>query len=246
MNTQEFKEIMEAHQLYLQNKYKGKRAEFDGMDLRDVDFQYLSRIFEYQPFREVSMCNTILTYMRLDGVNFTGVDLRGADLRFSSMRDASLKLANLRNAYLQGADFTNTDFRHSDLRDTAMRDTKMPGYPLLNNAEGTEMLCPQEGSFIAYKKLRGSLIAKLLIPEGAKRSNSTSKKCRASEAIVMSITSKYDLTNTFSSGVSTHDIEFTYQVGQVVTPIEPFDENRWNECASGIHFFIDRNDAVNY
>lgn len=37
-----------------------------------------------------------------------------------------------------------------------------------------------------------------------------------------------------------------YTVGNVVKPTNPFDENRFLECASGIYFFYDRDDAVAY
>lgn len=30
------------------------------------------------------------------------------------------------------------------------------------------------------------------------------------------------------------------------TEVADFDENRWNECAPGIHFFITRDEAVRY
>lgn len=35
-------------------------------------------------------------------------------------------------------------------------------------------------------------------------------------------------------------------VGETVTPTEPFDDDRLKDCASGIHFFITRQEAVNY
>ena len=44
---------------------------------------------------------------------------------------------------------------------------------------------------------------------------------------------------------SSYDFKFVYTVGAIVE--EPnFDENRWNECAPGIHFFINRQEAVEY
>jgi hypothetical protein len=44
---------------------------------------------------------------------------------------------------------------------------------------------------------------------------------------------------------SDYDNNFIYKVGEIVE--EPnFDENRWEECAPGIHFFITRQEAVNY
>ena len=104
--------------------------------------------------------------------------------------------------------------------------------------------CPEEGSYIAYKKCQEDRIVKLLIPEDAKRSSATTRKCRASKAKVLSITN-IDGTENFEKAVSYYDYNFIYQVGEIVE-IEDFDEDRWNECGAGIHHFITRNEAVNY
>ena len=45
---------------------------------------------------------------------------------------------------------------------------------------------------------------------------------------------------------SGHERDFEYKVGETVTPRHPFDEDRWNECSSGIYFFIDREMAKRY
>lgn len=37
----------------------------------------------------------------------------------------------------------------------------------------------------------------------------------------------------------------TYRVGEMVYP-DAFDENRWNECSNGIHFFTNKQYAINY
>ena len=104
--------------------------------------------------------------------------------------------------------------------------------------------CPDEGSFIGFKKLRDGKIAKLLIPEHAKRSSATTLKCRASEAVVLAI---YDTEgNQVDSGGSIYDKSFTYKVGETVKPTQPFDNDRWNECGSGIHFFMSRAVAEQY
>ena len=44
---------------------------------------------------------------------------------------------------------------------------------------------------------------------------------------------------------SDHDQHFVYTVGATVE-VPDFDDNRWSECAPGIHFFIDRRAAVEY
>ena len=49
----------------------------------------------------------------------------------------------------------------------------------------------------------------------------------------------------YQEAVSNYDNSFAYNVGEVVT-VENFDENRWEECSAGIHFFITREEAVRY
>lgn len=39
---------------------------------------------------------------------------------------------------------------------------------------------------------------------------------------------------------------FKYEKGKMVQPEEPFCENRFNECESGIHFFMTFNEAMRY
>lgn len=46
--------------------------------------------------------------------------------------------------------------------------------------------------------------------------------------------------------LSIHDRSFAYANGMTVEPEKPFDENRWKECASGIHFYITRIEAVHH
>ena len=36
-----------------------------------------------------------------------------------------------------------------------------------------------------------------------------------------------------------------YVKGEMVYP-DSFDEDRWNECSHGIHFFVNKQDAINY
>ena len=45
--------------------------------------------------------------------------------------------------------------------------------------------------------------------------------------------------------ISSHDGVTVYRAGERVTP-DSFDENWQEECASGIHFFITKEEAENY
>ena len=105
--------------------------------------------------------------------------------------------------------------------------------------------CPEKGSFIGFKKVRDNYIVELEIPADALRSSASSRKCRCSHAKVISFTkldgSPADVGVVFSK----YDAEFAYRIGEIVK-VDNFDTNRWNECAPGIHFFITRQEAVDY
>lgn len=114
----------------------------------------------------------------------------------------------------------------------------------LREAKGTYMACPTDGSFIGWKKASGYIV-KLQIPEDARRSSAGGEKCRCDKAFVIEI-QNFDGTNADIETVcSDHDENFVYAVGATVE-VSDFDDDRWNECAPGIHFFIDRRAAVEY
>ncbi len=146
----------------------------------------------------------------------------GADLRDANLRDADLHDADLYGANLRGA-------KNSEL-------------------VAAKTLIVPEGSIIGWKKCRDGKIVKLLIPETAKRHNATGRKCRAEFAEVLKIYpagKKRALAKT-EVAYSQHDYSFVYKVGETVKPTTEFDENRWDECSSGIHFFITREEAEAY
>lgn len=116
----------------------------------------------------------------------------------------------------------------------------------LREAKNLQILiaCPEEGSFIAFKKAN-NYIVKLLVPEDAKRCSATSRKCRCNKAVVLSITNCDGSETTITSVCSSYDSSFVYTIGEVVE-VTDFKEDRFIECAPGIHFFITRQEAVNY
>ena len=156
---------------------------------------------------------------------------------------ADLRDADLRDADLRGANLSCADLRCADLRGANLRGAKnIPYIPLV---------CPEKGSFIGWKKAVGIIdnhelyvIVKLEIPETAKRSSATSRKCRCSEAKVLEF---YNLDGSVFDGkvISKYNPEFEYRTGEMIYP-DSFDEDRWNECSNGIHFFMNRQEAINY
>ena len=166
--------------------------------------------------------------------NGVRANLAGADLSYTNLSNTDLTGAVLSHADLTGANLTGADLSGANLKEVYADET----------TAFFHLQCPEEGSYIAYKKCQEDRIVKLLIPEDAKRSSATTRKCRASKAKVLSITN-IDGTENFDIAVSYYDCNFIYQVGEIVE-VKDFNEDRWNECGAGIHHFIKRNEAVNY
>ena len=177
-----------------------------------------------------------LSGANLSGANLRGADLSGANLSGANLRGADLRSAYLRYAYLRGADFSGADFSGADLRGADLRSAK--------NIPFIPMACPDTGAFIGYKKASGYIL-KIEILQDARRSSSNSRKCRCDKAKVLEIQNLYGDIANVKEVKSDYDKNFIYRLGEIVE--EPnFCEDRWNECAEGIHFFINRQEAVEY
>ena len=84
----------------------------------------------------------------------------------------------------------------------------------------------------------------MLILEDAKRSSATSSKCRTNKVKVLDI-ENIKTRNKVKEINSDYDNNFIYRVGEIVY-VDNFNEYRWEECTSGIHFFMNKEDAINY
>ena len=140
--------------------------------------------------------------------------------------EANLCGANLYEANLYGADLHGADLHKA-------KNLICP------------ITCPEEGSFIGFKKVRNDCIVKLEIPEDALRCSATGRKCGCSKAKVLSITNIDGMEANVTEAFSKYDSSFVYRVGEIVS-VDNFEPNRWKECAPGIHFFITRQEAVDY
>ena len=162
-----------------------------------------------------------LTGAYLTRANLTGANLTGADLT-----RADLTRANLTGAYLTGANLTGANLTGA------------------KNNPYIPMACPDSGAFTAWKKAGGKIV-KLLIPEDARRSSATGRKCRCDKAVVIAIENLDGTAPGIVSVASNRDRNFIYTVGETVS-VPDFCEDRFQECAAGIHFFINRQEAVEY
>ena len=233
-------------------------------DLKDADLSgaYLSGAY----LKDADLRGADLKDADLRGADLSGADLSGADLRGAYLKDADLsgaylsgaylKDADLRDADLRGADLSGADLRGADLKDADLKDADLSGADLKDAKEVPfiPFACPSDGAFIAWKKIKFSnikgnhnsedLLIKLLIPEDARRCSSTSSKCRCDKAMVLDIMT-LDESKHLKAVTNTNYKECRYEVGKEVIP-DSFDENRFNECSNGIHFFINKQEAINY
>lgn len=201
--------------------------------------------------------------------NFINVVMRFCSLceaRLSHSYFKSLEIghSSIRSSFDIGDE--NSIFDDTDYTSLGTCDITVIDSSLTRNFIYPPVTCPEEGSFIGFKKvvipnlsmpMSMSLIndhvevgkhsygiAKLLIPAEAKRTSGTGRKCRANMAKVLDITS-IDGTEHFTLATSIFDNSFRYCVGDTVEPTYGYDDSR-SECASGIHFFLSRKEAVDY
>ena len=211
-------------------------ADLDEADLRGADLRGAD-LYEADLY-EANLSGANLRVANLYEANLRGANLRGADLRGANLRGANLRGANLRGANLYEADLYGADLYEANLYGADLYEANLSG------ARGSYMACPTDGSFIGWKKASGYIV-KLQIPEDARRSSAGGEKCRCDKAYVAEIQNVDGTKADIEAIHSNHDNNFVYAVGATVE-VPDFDDDRWNECAPGIHFFIDRRAAVEY
>lgn len=245
MTKKELRNIIKSHERWLNGK-NGERANLRGVDLSYTDLHGTN--LRNADLRNANLCGINLSDADLNGANLSYAVLCNANLYYADLRNTALCHADLNNARLSFANLSNTDLRGANLRNANLCHVKLSGANLSGIVfnEGTAfyaLQCPEEGSFIGYKKAHGYIV-KLEILADAKRSSATSRKCRCSAAKVLSITT-VDGSEEVKEIASGRDSNFIYRVGEIVR-VDNFDEDRWNECSTGIHFFITRREAEQY
>lgn len=190
-----------------------------------------------------------------DRADFAGANLRnsaivGFNLYGANFRGADLSYACLYSSDLSRADLTGASLFEADLQRCRLRGAI--GVPFIPQH------IPDTGSFIAWKRLArsreakgnqdeyaDSVIAKLLIPEDAKRLNCLDGECRASKAIVLDIQTLDGESIPGGEGWSMRDRKTRYAAGETLE-VPDFCEDVFQNHVSGIFFYLDRRKAVGY
>ena len=133
--------------------------------------------------------------------------------------------ANLSAANLSYANLSSADLRYANLSAAKNANVSLAVVSHL----------PKEGPFWAWKKCRNGVLVRIAIGANAKRSHGAGRKCRAEYVKVLEVIGA-------DVGISLKDCNTEYRKGAIVR-CDKWDEDRWNECSGGIHFFLTREEA---
>lgn len=220
-----------------------KYCTFSKLDLSSSSFDNCN-------FIDCTFINCSLDLATFDSCTFNATQVNTSMFIESTFRNCKFTEFKFKHSFGRGVTFDSCDVKRMKLQSSSFINSYVLASDLSAvdqdvESTGFEICCPEEGEFVAYKKLRHNIIAKLRIPADALRSSAGSKKCRCSKAFVESLTTVSGEKTFMNSVASMYDELFYYEENKFVE-VPDFDKNRWNECSYGIHFFMRRIDAVNY
>ena len=222
-------EILKKHKLWLVDDDNGERADLSRANLFGANLSGAD-------LSGANLSGADLSWANLSGADLSEANLFGANLFGANLFGANLFRANLFRANLSGADLSEANLSEANLSEADLFGAK--------NAPFIPYACPAVGSFIGYKKASGHIVELEILSE-AQRLSAAGRKCRCDKAKVLSIQNLDGTISERKSVASNRDGNFIYTVGEIVE-VKDFDTDRWNECSTGIHFFINRQEAVDY
>lgn len=264
-----------ARKAYMKNlNMTGKRDRIFDSDfyyghIEDSTFdnaEFNNCVMSYATFRNVSFVNGYFYRLVTELTKFEKCDFTEAymeDFTFDGcmFRECNFSRCGMQNVTFKKCCFYSCNFEKAEL----------PPFFYPNNMEGCvnvpymPMACPEEGEFIGYKIASSeqmtnimpeifmpyenqgpaNVLVTLKIPADARRSSAGGRKCRCDKAKVIGLEFFGKEFEDANVAYSKYDARFEYRVGEEIS-VPFFDENRWHECASGIHFFINRKEALQY
>lgn len=145
--------------------------------------------------------------------------------------------------------FSCCDFNHCEFKGTFQAQLHENFFD--DNTPYMPTACPLEGDFIGWKVCRDPddhkpYLVKLVIPADARRTSGFgSRKCRCDRVNVLNILNMDGSQVRKAVVVSFWDSTFQYRKGAWIQ-VKNYDGDRRYTCAPGIHFFMERQEAINY
>lgn len=213
-----------------------REAVIDRCDMKNTEFSsciFVDTYFKEVDFRDSAFINCSFVCCRFDGCNFEKAKL-GANAWYGS--------------YFENCNFKGVILPQPFDPNTFRNNRNVPYIP---------MVCPDEGEFIGYKvgltcNYKRVLIT-LKVPADARRSSAGGRKCRCDKATVIDlewidpVLRTMEKPPTSARSLITFYGTVVYKIGEEVTPqAREFDPDRWQECSSGIHFFMNKKEALKF
>lgn len=214
-----------------------------------TDTSFYKAKIEGTTFDKCMLCGASFYYAFITQCYFQNVNLFQSYMSHSRMSETKFFCSDLTSIDFTVCGIRNCSAEQSNFSGSRIGDNNFKEIHASNRTAFYDICCPEEGAFVGFKKALCygiEVIVKLLITENAKRSSACSRKCRASEVKVLGI---YDLDrnerpkDTIASSYWKYD--FHYKVGETIS-VDDFNEDRWNECSTGIHFFLTFDEAARF
>lgn len=243
ITQEELNKKLILHEKWLRNENGGEQLNLFEVVCANLDISNYN--LKRAIFNNVHFINCKFYNIKFTNVIFVQCLLQDSNYSESIIDDNFFKRCILDNlsiidSYLNNNFFINVDIRNMESNTLNILNYQHPIH------------CPEEGEFIGFKQANLKkerywyypVLVKLRIPSDAKRCSATSNKCRCNKAEVLEITD-YISNESYLEAYSDYDPNFKYEVGKFVE-VKDFDDNRWNECSTGIHFFLTKNEAIMY
>lgn len=114
INYDEFKELLENHQKWLNGEEGGKRAVCNQIDFRGWGFDFIIN----HDFR-----NAVLHDCDFSGMRLTNIDFSGADLTDCKFENSCIKNCNFTNSDLSDCNFVDVELGKTDISGSNMDTT---------------------------------------------------------------------------------------------------------------------------
>ena len=215
-------------------------VEFNGVNFCNVNISEFS--------------NCVFRSCRFDGCAFSSMcGFRDCVIKYTPFELCRLygvvfDKCTMSDVYFWCSDLHEAHFKNTNGDNVTFQSCEMDRCKSFNSNLVFPQHVPSEGSFIAWKKARTGVatdvIVKLRITEDADRC-SANHKCRASKVEVIQFETLDGKKLPNDTDVrSFWNSMFKYHIGIVES--HGYNSNPQDECSNGIHFFLNRDDAVNY
>lgn len=215
-----------------------KFCDFEsGIIFQNCEFEEC--VFEHCTFGNVNFNSTKFTNSK-----FLYTKLLHINLSDSLIINSEFITSSLEDPFVHGfVSFEGTEFYNG---------CYVAGHDIshISNMKNCCRTLPEEGSFIAWKGAYTTnykrVIVKLKVPDEALRTmtmGTRKGRCSAAKVIdIQSLNGKQHYKNV--ECMSWYDNKFRYKLGDTIHPEKNFNADGYVVCESGIHFFLNRDDAV--